>query len=74
MHFNWQKFSGVSELLPFPSQFFGLKMEKSHFLQKKRFECIFIELKCRWLQTSLADLEKHLTFVFFLWVDFFTHF
>ena len=31
---------------------------------------VFIDLKCRRLQTSPADLEKHLTFVFFLWVDF----
>ena len=29
-----------------------------------------IDLKCRWLQASLADLEKHQTLAFLLMVDF----
>ena len=29
-----------------------------------------IDLKCRWLQSGLADLEKHQTFAFLLMVDF----
>ena len=29
-----------------------------------------IELKCRWLQSGLADFEKHQTFAFLLMVDF----
>ena len=30
---------------------------------------ILIELKCRWLQSGLADLEKHQTLAFLLLVD-----
>ena len=29
-----------------------------------------IDLKCRWLQSGLADLEKHQTFAFLCLVDF----
>ena len=29
-----------------------------------------IDLKCRWLQSGLADLEKHKTLAFLLLVDF----
>ena len=29
-----------------------------------------IDLKCRWLQSGLAELEKHKTLVFLLMVDF----
>ena len=29
-----------------------------------------IDLKCRWLQCGLADLEKHQTHAFLLMVDF----
>ena len=29
-----------------------------------------IDLKCRWLQSGLADLEKHQTLAFLLRVDF----
>ena len=29
-----------------------------------------IDLKCRWLQSVLADLEKHKTLAFLLMVDF----
>ena len=29
-----------------------------------------IDLKCRWLQSGLADLEKHQTLAFLLMVDF----
>ena len=60
VHFNWQNFSGVSELLSFPPQvFFWLKMQHSHFFEDKRvLHVVFIELKCRWLQTGQADLEN----------------
>ena len=33
-----------------------------------------IDLKCRWLQSGLAVLEKHQTHSFLLMVDFFTQF
>ena len=29
-----------------------------------------IDLKCRWLQSGLAELEKHKTLAFLLMVDF----
>ena len=40
------------------------------FEEKKVLSVVFIELKCRLLQTGLADLKKHQTSVFFLRVDF----
>ena len=56
MHFNWQKFSGVSELLSFPPQFDLVKNVKIAFFAEKRvLNIFFIELECRLLQTSLAD-------------------
>ena len=33
-----------------------------------------IDLKCRWLQSGLTDLEKHKTFAFLLIVYFYTVF
>ena len=66
MHFNWQKFSGVSELLSFPPQFFFVKNLKiAFFAEKGVLNIFFIELKCRLLQTSLADLEKTLNICIF---------
>ena len=70
MHFNLQKFSGISDLLSFSPQFFVKNAKKSHFLRKRVLSVVFIELKGRWLQTGLADLIKHQTSVFFLRVDF----
>ena len=50
-------------------------MQKSTVLEKNIFfECILIDLKCRWLQSGLADLEKHQTLASLLMVDFFMHF
>ena len=51
---------------------YGLKIQKSTvFLDKKNdFEGILIDLKCRWLQSGLADLEKHKILPFLLMVDF----
>ena len=34
----------------------------------------FIDLKCKWLQSGLADLQKQQTLAFLFIVDFFTHF
>ena len=34
------------------------------------FCALLIDLKCRWLQSGIADLEKHLTLAFLLMVDF----
>ena len=45
-------------------------MQKSTVLAKNDFECIFFDSKCRWLQSGLADLEKHQTLAFLLMVDF----
>ena len=72
MHFNWQKFSGISELLSFSPQFLVKNAKKNRiFLRKRVLSVVFIELKGRWLQTGLADLIKHQTSVFFLRVNFF---
>ena len=50
---------------------FWLKMQKIAFSEEKRvLSIVSIKLKYRRLQTGLADLKKHQTFVFFLWVDF----
>ena len=46
-------------------------MQKSTVLEKELFRVHFlIDLKCRWLQSGLADLEKHQTLAFLLIVDF----
>ena len=34
------------------------------------FSAFLIDLKCRWLQSGLSDLEKHQTLAFLLMVDF----
>ena len=48
-----------------------LKMQKSTFLEKKIILSAFlVDLKCRWLQSGLADSEKHLTLAFLLMVEF----
>ena len=43
------------------STFFGEKIILSAFL---------IDLKCKWLQSGLADSEKHQTLAFLLMVEF----
>ena len=45
--------------------FRNVKIVCLFFAEKKGLNVVFIELKCRRLQTNLDDLEKHLTFVFF---------
>ena len=50
---------------------FLVKNAKIAFFEEKRvLSVVFIELKCRWLQTGLADLKNHQTNVIFLRVDF----
>ena len=51
---------------------FGLKMQKSTVFEKKMIlKTFLIDLKCRWLQSGLADLEKHKILSFLLMVDFY---
>ena len=69
MHFNWQNFSGVSELLSFPSQFL-VKNAKITFFEKKGFECRFYRIEEQVVTNLSSRLGKHQTFVFFLRVDF----
>ena len=38
------------------------------------WSAFFIDLKCRWLQSVLADLKKHQTLAFFPYGRFITHF
>ena len=48
---------------------------KINLLRKIRVaDAVFIEMKCRWLQTGLADLKKHQTLEILLMTDFFTNF
>ena len=55
----------------FSLQCFRLKTQKSTVLEKKMIlSAILIDLKCTWLQSDLADLEKHQTFAFLLMIDF----
>ena len=50
-------------------------MQKSTALEKKMIlNAFLIDLKCRWLQSGLADLAKHQTLSFLLMVDFFIHY
>ena len=58
----------------FHSIVFRLKMQKLTFvLEKMILSAFLIDLKCRWLQSGLADLEKHQTLASLLIVGFFTH-
>ena len=46
MHFNWQNFSGVSELLSFSPQFFLVKIVKIVFFSEKNvFENSFYRIE-----------------------------
>ena len=58
VHFNWQKFSGVSELLSLTPQLFGKNAKITFFEEKRVLSVVFIEFKCRWLQTGLTDMEN----------------
>ena len=40
------------------------------FWRKMGLSSFFIDLKCRWLQSGLANLEKHQTLAFLLMVHF----
>ena len=41
------------------------------FLRTNDLRAFLIDLKCRWLQPGLADLEKHKILPFLLMVDFY---
>ena len=45
-------------------------MQKSTVLEKNDLSANLIDLKCRWLQSGLADLGKHQTFAFLCMIDF----
>ena len=50
-------------------------MQKSSVLEKIMIlRACLIDLKCKWLQSGLADLEKHKTLAFLLMVDFLRNF
>ena len=53
--------------------FLGRKCKNRLFLRKNDFEGIFDQFECKWLESGLADLEKHKILPFLLMVDF-THF
>ena len=69
MHFNGPNFSGVSEQLYFTPQFFVKNAKKITFLKKRVLCAVFIDLKCRRLQSSVADLKKHQKLEILLWIN-----
>ena len=46
-------------------------MQKSTVLEKMFLSAFLMDLKCMWLQSGLADLEKHKSFACLLMVDFY---
>ena len=76
VHFNGLKLSGVwKSFLSFHD--FGVQKCKNQiFEENKGFECSFIEMEYRWLQTRLAYLKntKHLNFNDFSFKAYFPHF
>ena len=66
MHLNWQKFSGDSELLSFPPQFFFLvKNVKIAFLQKKKVLNIFYRIEVQAITNLSSRLGKTLNICIF---------
>ena len=49
---------------------FRSKMQKIDCLGEKKSSAFLSILKCRWLQSGVADLEKQQTLAFLLMVDF----
>ena len=54
MCISMDKFSGALEKFSFFLRILGSKNAE----ENKGLGCSFIELKCRWLQTGLANLKK----------------
>ena len=55
----------------FLSIVFRLKIAKIDCFGEKMILCAFLtDLKCRWLQSGLADIEKRQTIALLLMVDF----
>ena len=72
MHFNGQTFSSVFKQFSFTSKFYGLKMQKSTFFNKKIvLKVVFIQLTVRWLKTGLSDLKNTKQLKFCLWWIFY---
>ena len=58
-----QQFSGVLEKFSFTSLFFLVETAKNNVFEDNGFSVTgFIKLRCRRLQTGLANLKKHQTF------------
>ena len=51
-------------------RFFVKNAKIDCFGEKIILTAFLIDVKCRWLQSGLADLEKHQTLAFLLMVDF----
>ena len=52
------------------NSFWGENALNRLFLRKNNLRVFLIGLKCRWLQSGLADLEKHKILQFLLMIDF----
>ena len=55
VHFNGLKLRVFLKRFPSPHNFGVQKAKDQRFEENKGFEFSFIELKCKWLQTGLAD-------------------
>ena len=72
MHFNGQKLSSVFEQFSFTSKLFGLKMQKSTFIQEKMvLRVVFYKIDVKVVTNWSVRLEKHQTIEILLMVDFY---
>ena len=49
-------------------------MQNRQFSRKNNLGAFLIDLKCRWLESGLADFEKHKKNCIMAYGRFFTHF
>ena len=69
MHFNWQNFSGISELCPSHHSILDKNAKITFFGNKKGFECSLYRIEVQVVKNWSSRLGKHRTFVFSLRVD-----
>ena len=70
MYCNELKLSGVFEEFSVTSRFLGSKMQKSNFVENKRFECSFYQIQVQVIANKPSRLENHQTFYILLMTDF----
>ena len=72
VYFNGQTFSSIFEQFSFTSKFFGLKMQKSTFFNKKKMvlRVVFYKIDVKMVANWSVRPEKHQTIENLLMVDF----